>query len=254
MKNRKQNHFMTMALVVMVIASMLAIPVSASISPDNVEATLNPGESLIVDKTVTIPDPPYPVKADVIFVFDLTGSMSGVLTTAKAKSGDIMDTLNATGVDIQYGVASYMDYPHRYTSCGYTNTYGSAAAGDYAYALNQSITSDQAAVKAAINGLTLGSGWDGPQDYTRAMYESYADSAIGWRPGAKRIIVNFGDNVPHDCNLNEGVPGKTGTWTTGGDPGRDEVMGTADDLDLQTVLADMAANNVILLECHTTTS
>jgi hypothetical protein len=83
------------------------------------------------------------------------------------------------------------------------------------------------------------------------MYESYADPSVEWRTGAKRILVNFGDNVPHDCNLNEEVPGKTGTWSTGGDPGRDEVMGTADDLDLQTALAAMDSNGVVLLECHT---
>jgi hypothetical protein len=143
---------------------------------------------------------------------------------------------------------SYMDYNGSYNSCGYASSYGGGP--DYPYRLDQSITSDSAAVVAAINGLVLGWGNDGPQDYTRIFYESYADPAVGWRPGAKRILVNFGDNVPHDCNLNEGVT--SGTWTTGGDPGRDTVMGTADDLDLQTVLAGMAANGVVLIECHTT--
>ena len=109
------------------------------------------------------------------------------------------------------------------------------------------------AVIGAINALILGCGSDGPQDYTRIMYESYADPSVGWRTGAKRILLNFGDNVPHDCNLNEDVPGKIGTWSTGGDPGRDEVMGTADDLDLQTVLAAMDSHGVVLLECHTST-
>lgn len=92
-------------------------------------------------------------------------------------------------------------------------------------------------------------GADGPQDYTRIFFESYADPNVAWRPGAKKILVNFGDNVPHDNNLNEGVTG--GIWSTGGDPGRDEIMFTDDDLDLQTVLASMMANYVILLECHT---
>jgi hypothetical protein len=143
-----------------------------------------------------------------------------------------------------------MDYPASYSSCGYSSTYGSAPDGDYAYSLDQSVTPNTLDVENAINGLVLGYGADGPQDYTRIFYESYADPNVSWRPGAKRILVNFGDNVPHDCNLNEGVSG--GTWTTGGDPGRDEIMGTADDLDLQTVLGDMATNGVVLLEAHTT--
>ena len=249
-ENKKQKHFIAAFLVVMMIGSVLAVLASASISPKTLEAELSPCESITVEKNVTIPE--MPPKADVVFAFDLTSSMSGIIAKAKANASEIMTALNATGVDINYGVMSYMDYPHRYDSCGYNHTYGSSAFGDYAYSLNQSLTSDQTAVNDTINGLSLGSGGDGPQDYTRIFYESYADPSVGWRPGAKRILVNFGDNVPHDCNLNEGVPGKIGIWTTGGDPGRDEIMGTADDLDLQAVLANMSANGTILLECHTT--
>ena len=234
------------------IGCVLAVPASASISPDTVEAELSPCESVNVTKTVEIPE--LPLRGDVVFSFDLTGSMGGIIATAKSNATEIMTALNATGVDINYAVMSYMDYPGYYSSCGYNRTYGSASSGDYAYSLNESLTSNRTAVNDTINALTLGSGEDGPQDYTRIFYESYADPSVGWRSGAKRILVNFGDNVPHDCNLNEGVPGKIGIWTTGGDPGRDEIMGTADDLDLQAVLANMSANGTILLECHTTTS
>jgi hypothetical protein len=236
------------------IASVLAVLASASISPDTVEAELSPCESITVEKEVTIPE--LPLRGDVVFAFDLTGSMGGIIDTAKANATDIMDCVDALGVDVNYGVMSYMDYPHYYSSCGYSATYGSGSSycGDYAYSLNQSVTNNRTAVKNAINGLTLGCGADGPQDYTRIFYESYADAAnISYRSGSKKILVNFGDNVPHDCNLSEGVPGKTDVWSTGGDPGRDEVMGTADDLDLQAVLENMSANGTILLECHTTT-
>ncbi|MFZ5647433.1 MAG: hypothetical protein ACOY30_07410 [Bacillota bacterium] len=161
-----------------------------------------------------------------------------------------MNQLDMLGVDINYGVVSYMDYPKTYNSYGYYAVYGYASAGDYAYKMNQAVTGDRAAVASSINGLVLGHGGDGPQDYTRIFHESYADPSISWRPGAKKIFVNFGDNVPHDNNLNEGV--MSGTWSTGGDPGRDEIMLTSDDLDLQAVLARMADSNVTLLECHTT--
>lgn len=221
----------------------------ASITPDVLEVTLAPGESVAESKDVETPD--LPVRADVIFAFDLTGSMGSIIDTAKARALDIMSALEASGVSFSYGVASYMDYPNRYNSCGYNATYGDAGSGDYAYSLDQVLTTDTAGVQAAILSLSLGSGADGPQDYARPFYESYADPNILWRSGAKKVLLNFGDNVPHDCNLNEGVTG--GTWSTGGDPGRDEVMGTADDLDLQTVLAGMAANRVTLLEAHTST-
>ena len=218
-------------------------------TPATIEVTLSPGECISETKTVTLEGSPASV--DIMFSFDLTGSMSGIIDTAKAKADEIMAAVQAELPDstVRFGVVSYMDYPHNYDSCGYADTYGWGS--DYAYRLDQALTEDTGAVSSAISALVLGSGADGPQDYTRIFYESYADTDIGWEEGVK-IWINFGDNVPHDCDLNEGVPGKSGTWTTGGDPGRDEIMGTEDDLDLQTVLADMAANDIILMELHTT--
>jgi hypothetical protein len=234
--------------VMLVALSMIFATVSASMSPALLEATLNPGGSINEVKTVSIPE--LPPKADVIFAFDLTGSMGGILGTAKANAITIMNDLDGLGVDIDYGVMSYMDYPHFYNSFGYAATYG-AFPPDYAYKLNQPVTSINADVSNAINGLVLGSGGDGPQDYTRFMYESYADPAVAWRPGAKRIVINFGDNIPHDNDLSEGIVPVVPAWSTGGDPGRDEIILNADDLDLQTVLAAMNANGITLLEAQT---
>ena len=238
-------------IVIMMVATlcMVVLNVSASISPDLVQEELEVGECYTVTKTVDIP--PVPPKADVVFAFDLTGSMGDILSTAKSKAGEIMDTLidSYPGVSFNFGVMSYMDYPHLYISnCGPPSNYGDP--GDYAYSLDQPLTNSTTAVTTAINSLSLGSGGDGPEDYTRIFYESYADSNIGWRVGAKKLLVNFADNVPHDCNLNEGV--SSGTWITGGDPGRDEIMFTSDDLDLQDVLASMNSSGVSLIECHTT--
>jgi hypothetical protein len=245
MKRRKVTVSTFVAALLFVSTLM---PASASISPAELVAVLAPGDSVSETKVVFVP--PRPPQADIVFAFDLTGSMGGIINTAKTKAGEIMTALDAIpGVDIQYGVMSYMDYPDYYDSCGYSATYGSAASGDYAYSLDQAVTSDSASVVSAINGLSLGYGGDGPQDYTRIFYESYADPNVSWRSGAKQILVNFGDDVPHDCDLNEGVI--AGTWSTGGDPGRDEIMGTGDDLDLQTVLAAMATEGVVLLEAHT---
>lgn len=206
--------------------------------------TVRPGESVTQDINVELPA--LPPRADVIFAFDLTGSMGSIINTAKTNAVNIMNQLNALGIDIDYGVISYMDYPHSYNSYGYSNTYGGGS--DYAYRLNSPITADDSAVAAAINRLSLGGGSDGPENYTRQFYESYADPNIAWRDGARKIMVNFADYIPHDNNLNEGIT--DGIWSTGGDPGRDEIMGTADDLDLQTVLAEMNANHITLLECH----
>lgn len=218
-----------------------------SITPSSLEARLKASESIDETKTVSVPE--LPPKADVVFCFDLTGSMGGILNTAKAKAIEIINNLNSLGIDIQYGVTSHMDYPNFYDSYGYAALYG-ATPVDYPYMLNQSISGDITNITSAINNLQLGQGADTPECYTRVFYESYADESLGWRDGSKKIFVHFGDSVPHDDDLNLDVPGKSGTWSTGGDPGRDEVMFTADDLDLQTVLNEMKDNNVILIECR----
>lgn len=232
--------------LMLLLGSMLTLNVYASITPDTLSATLKPGESITEHKTVFLPGT-IP-KGDIVFAFDLTGSMSGEINVMKTEASNIMTTLDTLVSDAQYGVMSFMDYPHAYSSYGYSATYGDPFSGDYAYNLDLAITGDRPLVTSTINSLTLGWGADEPQDYTRIMYESYSDAAVGWRTGAKRILIILGDALPHDDDLNIGVPGKSGIRSTGGDPGRNEVMDFGgDDLDLQTVLSEMSTNDVTLL-------
>ncbi len=239
--NKKWKRLTSLFLAILLVTTF-ALPVGASISPVNLEATLAAGQSVNETKTVEIPS--LAPKVDVVFAFDSTYSMQQIIDRARLKVSEIMNTLNASGVDINYGVISYMDYPGTFNAYGYNRDYGSE--GDYAYKLDQPITSNIEAVSNAVYNIKLNDGGDAPQNYSRIFYESYSDSSIGWRSGAKKILVNFGDCVPHDDNLNEGIT--SGTWSTGGDPGRDGIMFTDDDLDLQKVLLEMAANNVVLIQ------
>jgi len=227
--------FLSSMAPIMSLGCGTAVLVSGSLPAADIEDTLYPGQSTNNTATMTLPS--LPSAADVLFSFDCTASMGGVIDTAKANAVSLMASLAATGVSFHFGVDSFMDYPGTFSSCGYSDTYGDSASGDYPYKLNQGMTTNMGAVSTAINGLKLGWGVDGPEAYTRPLYESYADTNVLWRTGAKRVLVMFGDDVPHDCNLNEGIAGKSGTYSTGGDPGRDGLIGTSDDLDLQTVLA-----------------
>lgn len=175
---------MTGALVLSLIAFQPAVT-QGEVSPVSLEATLAPGASVHEVKTVTLPG--IIPKADVLFAFDLTGSMGSVLNTAKAKAAEIMTQLDTLIADAQYGVASFMDYPGYYAYPGYANNYGGY--GDYPYRLDQPVTADRTAVVASVNSLTLGYGWDGPESYSRMLYESYADPAIAWRDGSRRIEI-----------------------------------------------------------------
>lgn len=183
-------------------------------------------------------------KLDVVFCFDLTGSMGPWIQQMKDDADAICDSLGLVSPDVRLGVISHVDYPHSYDSYGYAAQYG--ADPDYAYKLDHALDADCDAVKATIDSLGLGWGADLPQNYTRMMYEARVDPAIGWRPDAQRIVIMFGDSVPHDDDVNAGVPGTTGAWSTGGDPGRDEAMFTADDLDLQAEVAALAGAGIKL--------
>ena len=215
----------------------------ATPTPD-LTATPCPGGTVHETKVVHIP--PAPARADILFAFDTTGSMGPVLNSAKTNAVRIMNDLTLLIPDIQFGVVDFRDYP--------IAPYGES--GDWPYRLRQPITNNRASVEAAINAMSHGGGADGPEAYTRALYESYTDSAIAWRSDARRFVVMFGDNVPHDDNLNARVssppinPG--GVWCGDAspcvlDPGRDGVPGTADDLDFQSVLDTMRDRRITLL-------
>ena len=123
-------------MLVVIGLSVIVSSAVADMTPGFLEATLHPGECVEEIKEVFVDE--IPPKVDVIFAFDLTGSMGGIINTAKTKAGAVMSQLNSiTGVSIQYGVMSYMDYPGTYDSCGYHTMYGSAGSGDYAYRLDQ---------------------------------------------------------------------------------------------------------------------
>jgi hypothetical protein len=195
--------------------------------------------------TVSTFVPPVPARADIMFVFDTTASMQSVLDRAATEAQQILNNLSAAIPLLRFGVADFRDYP--------IGTLGKP--GDYPFKLQQSLTDDKTAVEASLNNLSLGDGYDAPEAYSRAMYESYTNSQIGWGDEAKHFVVMFGDNFPRDNNLNEGIP--TGEQIESGtycgrqecklDPGPDGQQGTADDLDLQEVLAKMKANQKVLL-------
>jgi len=229
---------------------------SGGLQPDHFEATLAAGASATESKVLTITG--APPAADVVFSLDLTGSMGGVLSNAKANAVSMMNTLAEDIPDIRFGYLSYEDYPANYgpaaDNCGYEAPYGGS--GDRPYRLDIALTPNVANVAEAINASVLGWGADGPEAYTRAFYEAYAElegnvnpefGPIGWRSGARRFLVNFGDNVPHDCNLNAVFGPTASTWSTGKDPGRDGQINTPDDLELLEVLDGLKRNNVTLV-------
>ncbi|MFW9787546.1 MAG: vWA domain-containing protein [Candidatus Thorarchaeota archaeon] len=194
--------------------------------------TIHPFETL--RKYVGLP------KADVVFSFDLTGSMGGAIGQAKSQATQIIADLQTLIADVAFGVVTHVDYPHYYSNYyGYSATYGDPYWGDYAYKTNLDITESGIAATTAINAMSIHYGGDGPQNYARVLYET---QFLSWRPDATKIVVMFGDNIPHDDDF----------WSssTGGDPGQDEIAYTPDDLDFQTVIASLASQDIVILSIN----
>lgn len=183
-----------------------------------------------------------PPKTDILLLFDTTGSMGDALSSAAAQVGALTANLDTRLPDVQYGVAEVRDYPLYDTGAGP----GEA----YPYKVNQPVTADRGAILAAINTLKADGGGDGPEAYGGALYAATVGVGFGWRPGARRMVVLVADNVPHDDDLNLGIPADQQThsspWNTKVDPGPDGIAGTADDIDWQPLLDGMAYNGVTL--------
>lgn len=151
-------------------------------------------------------------KTDILFAFDLSGSMMDVISGAQQEATRFMKTVAARIGSEHFGVTGFSDY------------------GDIPYRLYQPITKDRDLVQAAINGLSLVDGGDAPEAYGRLTYESFSDPNVGWREGSKRYLVIFGDSIPHDP-----------------DAGRDEQMSTPDDLVWNQVLKQLSDHQIELI-------
>ncbi len=217
----------------------------ASTPAPPLQFTLCPGDTATFQYKVYIP--PAPAQADILFTFDTTGSMDQVIDAAKDQAVEIMSNLQELMSDVHFGLVDFRDYPR--------DPYGLST--DWPYRLRQPLINHVPYVQMHIDELEGDGGVDGPEAYTRALYEAYADDLIGWRPEARRFIIVFGDSVPHDDDLNAGIPAPQphnayDTWQTGYppayiDPGRDEQDGTEDDLDFQSVLSALRDRSITLL-------
>ena len=160
---------------------------------------------------------------DVLIAFDTTGSMGGALSEGKSQVLDAIQSVRTSYPNSYFAAAAVADYPP-----------------DTPWTLLQGLTADSEAIASSIQPLVASGGGDGPEAYGRALYEAVNDPSIGWRSGSKRLLVLVNDNVPHDDDLNEGVPIESRTFgspfSTGVDLGRDGISGTDDDIDWQTAL------------------
>jgi hypothetical protein len=185
---------------------------------------------------------PYPqtggeYRIDVLLAIDVTAGMSAQLDYLKQNFIQIASSIKSAVPDTHFGLVTFADYPGAYDTCGYNATYG--AASDNPYRLMSGLTGSTAAIQSGLSSLQLGDGQDDPEAYTRVFYESYSDTNIGWRTGAKKVLLLWGNSIPHDCS-----PGLdcAAFPSTGDDPGSP--------IDLAAALADMSNSGISLVALY----
>jgi hypothetical protein len=160
---------------------------AVTIEPAENDLTLNPGDTFAETITVKIPRSGTSSLADVYFLADTSGSMKPILDAVQAGANNVLTALNGLGVDICFGVGNYKDFqrPQR---------------DPYIFQHQQSLTNVADAVTSAISAWSAGGGQDRPEAQLYALHKlaEPADGQIGWRAGAKKFIVWFGDSPGHD--------------------------------------------------------
>ncbi len=187
-----------------------------------------------------------PAHTDVMFVFDTTGSMSEALGEATEEIEEAMTRIRGELPDVEFGLAEMRDYTEVVNPGFFEYDNDEAEFGFQPWTLLSPIGGSEGTIKAQLSTLVAIGGGDGPEAYGRALYETAQNPTVGWRPGARGVIILVADNVPHDNELNEGIPPEFWVeepFDTGVDPGADNIVGTADDLDFQsTVLPTLVAD------------
>jgi hypothetical protein len=155
-----------------------------------------------------------PAKTDIMFIFDTSGSMQGVLEEAKEEIKTLIANTEVSLPNAEFGIANVEDLP------GYSSGAPLETKTEKEYEedtekpwhLWQPLTTEEAKVEEAINKLSeeevAHAGGDLPEAYGRALWETATNSLIGWRPGARHEIILIADNVPHTPDVNEGIPGE----------------------------------------------
>jgi hypothetical protein len=225
------------------------------LNPQELSIVLGRGQSYTLTKTICLP--PSPPRVDIVIAVDTTGSMGGEIAAMRQNLAAFAVEVRhrAPDSDIRFGLVHYRDYPRPYSSCGYSGSYGQS--GDFAYQVLAPIGTPDPQVLAALQTLVAFGGGDGPESYSRVLWEmSQAGSGIGFRPGARRVVLNVGDDLPHDCNLRqELVEPCSVPLSTGIDPGRDELVFTADDVDFQDdAFAQLVARDTRLFTVYSNSS
>ena len=186
------SRFKRAAFALAVIALSPASAVADSIDPAMYSETLGLGESVTIRKTVTITaGRPTGAPLDVMFVFDVTGSMGDEIDLAKRAADDILTGLSGFG-SLRSGTGWYSDplFDGVHVDLNNGNTSASSGINDMwdGYSPFNPFSTPP---WCSVAGVAVGCGGDFPEKGYAAISE--AASSASWAPGSNRFIIVFGD-------------------------------------------------------------
>lgn len=179
--------------------------------------TVEEGEDVSVDLS-------FPVEyriADIAFLLDTTGSMSGLAQAMAGEFADISGSLAGVIPDITFGVGTYDDY----------NAPGMGSGADRPFILRQQQTDDFALVQASLNSVSTHSGDDEPESTIEALYQ--AATGLGYDQDCDARFDNSDDVLPFVASGADAFGGgaggsadetTSGTGTLGGMGFREDVL------------------------------
>ena len=189
-------------------AALFSLPAAAqSITPDSFSDTIDVGGMTMETFTVTTPDTgPATDLVDVFFLADNTGSMGSFISAVKTDAAALLSDIAATGLDVGFGVGAYFGDPSEGIGAGGPGV-GQMGAGS-AYSLITPITTTAATATAGIGDWIASGGGDTPEGGLFALQQIATEGApedgglgtgltTGWRAGATKVIVWFGDVQQH---------------------------------------------------------
>lgn len=142
--------------------------------------------------------------ADVAFLLDTTGSMSGLANSMASEFSTIASALTGVIPDITFGVATYDDY--------YYSTMGSY--GDLPFILRQQQTDSLSGVQSVLNSIPIHSGYDQPESTLEALYQ--AASGAGYDQNCNRSHDALYDVKPFIADSSDAFyGGVTGVYNSG---------------------------------------
>ena len=139
-------------------------------------------------------------KADIGYVTDTTGSMSGTITGIRSSLSSVATKLAAAIPDVAFGVGEHKDMP--------TGFYGGT--GDFPFRLDQRVTTNLTDVSSGFTKWVASGGSDLPESQIEGLYQAAAGSGFKDKTGTTTWTPKFDPTVGFDATKGHGSIGGMG--------------------------------------------